>query len=146
MLILAALPAIVGCGADDGYERVPITGILTVQDQPLPGAIVQFLPPDGSIAPGALGTSDEEGVFEVISSRQGDEGVPPGEYTVRVSKLINPDGTAVPPTAPEADYPDARESVPRPYNGPGSPLKVTISDAGGEITVDIPEPLKEFKQ
>ena len=136
MLVLLGLAA--GCSEGDGLERVPITGLLTLGGTPLPGAVVQFFPAGETAGPGALGTSDPEGKFEVISSRESDEGIPPGEYTVRVSRLVNPDGTPVPPDAPDADYPGCRESVPRPYSGVDSPLKVVISPEGGEIRVDVP--------
>lgn len=130
-----------GCNRGDGLERAPITGLLTVQGQPLPGALVQFIPSEGTPGQGAIGISDEQGKFTVISSRQQDEGVPPGEYSVRVSRLMNPDGSFVPPHAPEADFPDSRESIPPPYSSVASPLKVVISPDGGHVPVDIPEPL-----
>ena len=136
ILVLLGLTA--GCGESDGLERVPITGLLTLGGAPLPGAVVQFFPAGETAGPGALGTSDPEGRFEVISSRESDAGIPPGEYTVRVSRLVNPDGTPVPPDAPDADYPGCRESVPRPYSGVDSPLKVVIAPDGGEVRVDVP--------
>ena len=135
-----------GCGAGDGLERVPITGLLTVEETPLPNAVVQLLPAEGTPGLGAVGMTDAEGKFEVISSRESDEGLPPGEYTVRVSRLVNPDGTVVPPDEPEADHPECRESVPRPYSGVNSPLKVVISPEGGDIKVNIPAKLLVFNR
>lgn len=126
-----------GCGGD-GLERVPIMGVLTVKGVPLAGASVQFTPGTGTPGEGALGLSDPQGKFEVISSRRDDSGIPPGEYSVRVSLLMDPDGTVLSPDATQADHPFARESVPAPYSGMDSPLKVTIGDAGGEVKVDIP--------
>lgn len=143
---MLCLCLLAGCSRGDGLERVPITGILTVEGSPLPGAVVQLLPTGQTQGPGAIGISDSEGKFEVISSRQNDEGVPPGEYTVRVSRLVNPDGSVVPADEPEADHPDSRESVPRPYSGVDSPLKVVISEQGSEVKVDIPAKLLVFNK
>lgn len=143
LLIVTTLSA---CGSSDGLDRVPIMGLVTVEGTPLPGAVLSFTPANGTPGLGALGTSDEAGKFEVVSSRQDDAGIPPGEYTVRVSRLAMPDGTPVPPDAPDADYPGSKESVPAPYSSADSPLKVTISPAGGEIQVDIPAKLLEPKK
>lgn len=135
-----------GCGGGDGLERAPITGLVTVQGAPLAGASVQFMPASGTPGEGALGTSDAEGKFTVISSRQSDEGIPAGEYTVRVSRLVNVDGTPLPSDAADADYPDAWESVPTPYSGMDSPLKAVIAPEGGEVKVEIPVALLQKKK
>jgi hypothetical protein len=120
-------------------------GTLTVDGAPVEGAVIQFLPSGGTPGEGAIGRVETGGKFEVISSRRGDEGVPPGEYTVRVTRIVMPDGSLLPPDARDADYPESRESIPRPYSGPDSPLKVVISDKGGDVKVDIPEPLVDPK-
>lgn len=143
--VTLCLCLLAGCSSGDGLERVPITGVLTVEGTPLPGAVVQLLPAGATPGLGAIGMTDSEGKFEVISSRQNDTGIPAGEYTVRVSRLVNPDGSVVPADEPEADHPDSRESVPRPYSGVDSPLKVMISPEGGEVKVDIPAKLLVFK-
>lgn len=112
--------------------------MVTLEGTPLAGASLYFLPAEGTPGEGAIGASDQTGTFEVVSSRRDDSGIPPGDYTVRVSRLVMPDGTAVPPDAPDADFPESRESIPKPYSGMNSPLKVTIAPDGGEIKVDIP--------
>lgn len=139
------LLCVAGCGGD-GLERAPITGVLTVEGAPLGNAVVQFLPGEGTPGEGAIGNSDAEGKFEVISSRRSDEGIPPGSYTVRVSRLVNPDGSPLPPDAADADYPDAFESIPAPYSGIDSPLTVSIKPEGGEVKIDIPAPLFDGKK
>ncbi|APZ92584.1 carboxypeptidase-like regulatory domain-containing protein [Fuerstiella marisgermanici] len=132
-IVLVAL----GCGGD-GIERAPITGVVTVEGLPLPGALIQFLPQPGTPGEGALGSSDPDGKFEVISSRDSDYGIPPGEYKIRVSRLQDSNGTFVPADAPQADFPDAMESVPVPYSTINSPLTAVISSDGGEVKVEIP--------
>lgn len=139
-LMLMVLLFTSGCGGD-GLERAPITGIVTVEGVPLSSALVQFLPQPGTPGEGALGSSNAEGRFEVISSRDDDDGIPPGEYVVRVSRLMDADGSAIPVEAPQADYPDAVESVPAPYSTIESPIKIQITAEGGEVKVEIPVPL-----
>lgn len=129
--------AIIGCGGD-GLKRVPIEGVLTSMGAPLEGATVQFIPSAGTLGEGGIGQTDAAGKFTVISSRREDSGIPPGKYTVRVTRLIDGDGTILPANAAEADYPTSKESIPAPYSGMQSPLEATVSDQGGEVKLDIP--------
>jgi len=128
---------LLGCGGD-GLNRVPIQGVLTSQGEPINGATVLFIPAAGTPGEGGIGQTDAAGKFTLISSRQSDTGIPPGKYTVRVTRLIDGDGTILPPDVAEADYPMSRESIPAPYSGDGSPLETTISEQGGEIKLEIP--------
>ncbi|MDZ4683545.1 MAG: carboxypeptidase-like regulatory domain-containing protein [Planctomycetaceae bacterium] len=144
MVVVAAVIAI-GCGRGDGLKRAPITGVLTVDGAPVAGASLQFFPKGGTPGDGALGVSDANGKFEVISSRRGDTGIPPGEYAVMVSLLADPDGTPLSAEATQADHPFAQETVPPPYSGADSPLKVTITEQGGEVKVEIPAKLRKPK-
>ena len=145
LTIVPCLGLIAGCSKHDGLERAPITGLLTVQGAPLPGASVVFTPAKGTPGSGALGVSGPDGKFQVISSRQDDAGIPPGDYSVTVSRLADPDGTVLSSEATQADHPNARETIPGPYSGAASPLKVTIPKEGGEIKVDVPAKLIERK-
>jgi len=44
----------------------------------------------------------------------------------------------MPPDAKQADYPDAKESIPAPISTANSPLEVTIDGKGGAVEIDIP--------
>ena len=139
---LLAVFLLVGCGGkSDGLKRAPLVGLLTLQGSPLAGASVEFTPVKGTTGPGAIGVADDDGKFQVISSRRGHEGIPPGEYTVRVSLFADEDGTPLDPEATQADNPFAYEAIPEPYSGVGSPLKVSIPEEGGEVEVDVPAKL-----
>lgn len=137
--------AVAGCG--DGINRVPIEGVLTSSGStPVDGATLSFIPMEGTPGEGAIGRTDAQGKFTVISSRQSDSGIPPGKYRVRISRLI--DGKTMqilPEEAAEADYPNATESIPPPYAGINSPLSTEISESGGELKLDIPKKLKGQK-
>jgi hypothetical protein len=131
------LLALAGCG--DGLRRVPVQGKLTANGQPLDGAVVQFIPLGVTKGEGGMGRSDRDGSFTLIGSRGGATGVVPGEYRVRVSRLVARDGTPLPADAKQAENPGAKESVPAPYSALGAtPLKVTVPEEGGALTIDVP--------
>ncbi len=135
--LLLMMLFVIGCGGD-GLRRVPIEGMIKSQGNPIDNATVQFTPKSGTPGEGAIGMSDASGKFTVISSRRDDSGVPPGKYGVRVSRLVDAKGNPLPVDATQADYPDAKESIPAPYSAPASPIEVTISEKGGLIEIDIP--------
>ena len=139
------LPVILaGCGPEDGLERARINGLITIEGAPLADTSVQFFPASGGTpGAGALGFSDAEGKFKVISSREDDAGIPPGEYIVIASRWAEPSGKVLGPEDTQADHPDARETIPPPYSGQGSPLRVTIKPEGGDVKIDIPAKLRD---
>ncbi len=136
---------LVGCGGD-GLERVPIQGVVKAKGVPVPNAIIQFTPKTGTPGEGAIGQSDAEGKFTVISSRKDDAGVPPGNYGVRVSLMVDGKGKSLPPDATQADYPDAKEAIPAPYSLPNSPIEITIDAKGGQVDIEIPVKIAALKK
>ena len=133
----ALLVGLMGCG--DGLRRVPVQGKITAQGTPLDNATIQFIPTGTTKGEGGIGRSDARGNFTLIGSRAGDKGVVPGEYKVRVSRLIAADGSPLPPDARDAENPGAKESVPEPFASvDGTTLKATVPDEGGPLTIDIP--------
>lgn len=126
-----------GCG--DGLRRVPVQGKITVRGQALDNASLQFLPIGGTKGEGGIGRSDAQGNYSLTGSRDGARGVVPGQYRVRVSRLVEENGTPLPADARDADYPNSRESIPGAYVSiDGSPLTVTVPEAGGTLNLDIP--------
>src|SRR5438552_1732582 len=130
--------AVVGCGGD-GLRRVAVQGKVTAKGVPLDQAVLQFLPTGATQGEGGIGRSDHDGNFSLTGTRAGATGVVPGEYKIRVSRLVARDGTTLPPDAKQAENPGARESVPAPYSSlEGTPLKATVPEAGGVVNLDIP--------
>ncbi len=97
--VLAAVS--VGCGGATGPkapqfkgDTIPITGIVTLDGNPLADASVTFnfdgTPPVGFISAG--GKSDSSGKY-VARSAGGKEGIPIGRYKVTVSCLVTKNGT-----------------------------------------------------
>ncbi len=129
---------LIGCG--DGIKRVPVQGKLTAKGQPVDNAVVMFIPTGTTKGEGGIGQSDRDGNF-TLSGLKGVKGLTAGEYKVRVNRFLKPDGTPLPPDAPEADNPGARETVPPPYSSADSTLKATVPDAGGTVNIDLPTKL-----
>jgi hypothetical protein len=138
LAIAAVLVGLAGCQGD-GLRRVPVEGKITAQGKALDNATIQFIPTGSTKGEGGIGRSDSSGNFTLIGSRAGASGVVPGEYKVRVSRLIAADGTPLPDDAKEAENPGAKESVPGPYHSvEGTTLKATVPEAGGAVALEIP--------
>ncbi len=142
LIVFACLSISLLAGCGDGIHRVDITGVLTAQKKPIDGAVVQLLPKGSTTGDGGLGAVDSEGKFTVISSRQDDPGIPPGTYTVLVSRLVDENGTLLPKDAGQADYPDGFDSIPPPYSTRNSPLEITVTDEDRTFEIDIPVALR----
>ncbi|HBJ34724.1 MAG TPA: hypothetical protein DDZ51_08165 [Planctomycetaceae bacterium] len=111
---------------------------MTASNGPIANATVQLIPQVGTVGEGAIGQADAMSKFTVISSREQTAGLPPGKYRVRVSQMIDNDGTVLPGDTIQADYAFCREGVPAPYSTLESPLEVSISGAGGIVKIDLP--------
>lgn len=71
--------AIVGC--DDGRpQRVPVSGAVMIDGQPLDYGFVRFIPEKGRLATGRL---DDQGRFTLTTYEKGD-GVAPGTHRVEI--------------------------------------------------------------
>jgi len=100
------LLCIVGC--DDGPAIAPVTGLVTQNDEPLTGAMIEFQPDSG--AP-SYGYTDETGRYE-IQYQVNEMGALLGHHYVSVT-------TAGEKTDPKTDTTvNVPESVPRKYNDP----------------------------
>ncbi len=82
-LVVAVLLATVagGCGQSDGLVRVG--GTVTYRGQPLPNALVVFMPETPGLLP-ASGLTDASGRYELMSTAPGD-GVAVGKHRVTVT-------------------------------------------------------------
>jgi hypothetical protein len=82
-----------GCAKDPNQPQlVPMTGKVTLDDQPLAGALITFIPIGATRGSGATGQTGPDGVYQLTSTRGG-AGVVPGEYRVVISKPVMPDGS-----------------------------------------------------
>lgn len=81
LLVLVALLS--GCG-DGRPTRIPVSGVMTLEDQPVAGASVMFSPVDGGRP--AEGVTDDQGRFELKTFDPGD-GAILGKHRVTVRKV-----------------------------------------------------------
>src|SRR5215204_1838971 len=131
-LALGLVAVLCGCNKSDP-SLVPVTGTVTVNDQPLANATVTFIPKDGTPGFGGVGKTDAAGKYTLKGSRDDAPGIPPGEYRVVVSKRLMPDGSEVPASdnTPPMNSP-ARETLPDAYSSmAASTLSATVQPGGG---------------
>lgn len=80
-----------GCGGsevgiDVPENLVPVTGVVTLDGQPLEGATVIYHPPDGTDPPRtARGVTDADGRYELLYAPEV-KGAVPGTHRVQISK------------------------------------------------------------
>jgi len=116
-LLLAVLALVLpGCNRRDPNLPVqyPVTGKITLDDKPLAGAGIMFLPRGKTRGTGAYGMSDAEGKY-TLKTDYGGDGAPEGEFAVTISKVVNRDGT---PYVPNPNVAEAgeRETLPAIYH------------------------------
>ncbi|MBR4975980.1 MAG: hypothetical protein IKY61_02915 [Thermoguttaceae bacterium] len=80
--LVASAVLVSGCGKDLGYRKT--TGKVTLNGEPLAGAIVTFVGQGQGTESGAATTNDK-GEYSANSGSVG-EGLKPGEYKVTISK------------------------------------------------------------
>jgi hypothetical protein len=119
------LAAALGCGGGSA-DDVPVTGTVTLDGNPLPGAVVTFHPEGATKGLGGHGKAGDDGHYSLTPARGG-KGIPPGEYTVVVSRLLRRDGSPPDPNVPPIES-DAHETLPALYSRrEASTLKATVS-------------------
>lgn len=138
--LLLALAA-TGCG-----QNSSVKGRVLLDGQPVAGATVLFMPEAAGQGRPALGTTDSDGYFELMTHRPGD-GVAPGGYRIVVSKTEAP---AAPPDDDHAgkkralDY-KARHSgkkrdkhlIPEIYSDAAKTTLRCIVPASGLVTLEL---------
>jgi hypothetical protein len=80
------LLVLAGCRSSGKPATYPVTGTVTMKGQPLGGATVVFVPPEGATYQAATAITDSSGQFK-LSSYAGDDGAQPGEYHIKISKF-----------------------------------------------------------
>jgi hypothetical protein len=83
LLLAALLPVLAGCGTE-GPDIAPVTGTVTLDDQPVEGAMIYFEPVKGGRSSTAL--TDAEGKYELkyIADRMG---ALLGDHQVRITRF-----------------------------------------------------------
>lgn len=129
---VALAVGLTGCG-QNGPKLAKVTGVVTLDGKPVPGAVLTFIPrtPDGSPSYGA---TDQNGRYEMhFSSKKA--GALLGDHDVeivteKISKRELAEIKAQGESAP-AEY----VAIPKKYRQPGA---LTASVADGKNSVDFP--------
>ncbi len=76
---LIVMAVTVGCGSDDGLNRKPIKGVITVDGKSVPNGSINFEPLyQGGVGSGAVITN---GAYAIAQK----DGLPPGKYRVQIT-------------------------------------------------------------
>ena len=117
----ALLPALTGCAKSDGIPRVPLSGSVTFQGEPVADGQVRFIPKPGTTAPLTIATISN-GRYDTAGSG----GVPVGQHRVEI-RAYDP-GTAA-PKGP--DDPRRKQLLPAKYNVQSTLELVVNAEQGG---------------
>ena len=140
IVLLLIVVGLGGCGESRDPnlpDLVPVTGKITLDGKPLPGATVGFFG-NASGSTGSVGTTDADGVYQLQTLNNG-EGAPVGQYIVSVSKLVKPDGSDL-PTDVEIDPMSTphKELLPPKYSDMNQTvLKTEVKEGGGQHDFDL---------
>jgi hypothetical protein len=138
--VLLLCAALSGCGKTQ--ERCVVTGLVTLNDQPLSGATVKFVPTKPEVeTPAAVfgAVTDSSGRYRAAGR--------PGAFKIVVLKWERKDGAAIDPNQddsiqeewqaeadPNSPY---RTAIPTTYTLPNqTPFSSTVED--GVTTIDLP--------
>ncbi len=113
-VFLLGLPLLpVGCSSNAGYELAPTSGTVTLDGEPLAGAVVNFQPMtsgDKQLGPGSVGRADASGRFS-LTTVDDDPGAWVGVHKVRIYSY-SPES----PVTSDVDTGPSQERVPERYN------------------------------
>jgi len=134
-LRMASVTALIlcGCGKDPNQPAlVPMSGKVMLDDQPLAGAQVTFIPVGITKGSGATGRTNADGVYQLTAVRGG-AGAVPGEYRVAISKRAMPDGSDPPADSklPPIESPAREMLAPQYSDAQQSKLTATVPPEGG---------------
>ncbi len=126
-----------GCGGgkvETAPKLVPVTGIVRLDQKPVSGVFVVFVPGSNTPGEGGEGRTDKNGRYELVAPG-GRAGVAPGEYQVTCAKLVMSDGSDF---SPVRHAPPKKQILPLRYSNPKETvLRRTVVSDGGEIDFDL---------
>jgi hypothetical protein len=121
------LTLLAGCSTPGGPSLTAVIGKITLDDKPVAGAKVMFIPQGATLGHGGIAITGDDGQYEIVAQRANNrKGLQSGEYKVVVTRFLMPDGSPLPQHVPQFDS-GAKESIPEPYClRDGTPLEATI--------------------
>jgi hypothetical protein len=109
LIVCSLLALCLGCGEDTNNNppTFQVRGTVTYQNKPVAGASILFNKLDKSR--GAVGKTDEQGVYQLTTYALND-GAPPGEYRIQIMKYEE-----LPMNASEAQMYNLKNQLPAKY-------------------------------
>ena len=124
------LSSVIGCGG--GIRTYATSGTVTLDGQPLTGAMVTFQPTGSEQTLIGSGRTDEDGKYTLACGRD-QQGTPIGEYKVIITKIVPP--ADLDEEALDVDL-SAFEVVPKAYNAESKIIRV-IEAKENEFNFDL---------
>ena len=131
LLFLLAFPVFVA-GCNDGkLKTYPVSGIVTMNDEPVVGATVIFSPAKENEGDSAVGKTNEKGEYKLQTANgKVDGGTTPGDYIVLIKKS---EGKATGRIIRDSSGNTSEEMLPisvlpAQYGAFSSPLKATVEN------------------
>src|SRR5271163_3947475 len=91
--LVLGLCLLAGCSSAGGPALTKVTGTVTLDDKPLAGALVRFMPEGATKGNGGSARTDAAGKYEIVAHAMSErKGLLPGDYKVMVTRLETPDG------------------------------------------------------
>jgi len=106
-----------GCGSSDGYTLVPVSGMITLDGQPLAGATVSFQRSGGeaTVGPGSGAVTDASGKYELKTAEANSHpGAVVGMHVVRITGVQDQRDAS-----DDTQHPLVKDPVPLRYRDPG---------------------------
>lgn len=120
-----------GCGGGSTEDLVSVSGTITLDEKPLEGATVAFIPAKSKQTQPSWGFSDAAGKYH-LKTAEGYDGICLGEYRIVVSKLTMQDGSPI-PKGSQTGGADGLEIVPFPHCDPRQTKNVAVIEHGDEV-------------
>jgi hypothetical protein len=127
LAMIGAVAFVAGCG---GTYDASVSGVVSLNQAPLPGGTVKFTPE--SPGPSGYGLIDSSGNYQIMTGREA--GLPAGKYvaTVVANEPSIPNKNPSLPPAP------GKPITPAWYRDPvRSPLKYTVEPGSNEINMEL---------
>jgi hypothetical protein len=134
MVAICLVAVVVGTpGCNDGRpERVPVSGVLTIDGQPLEKAFVVFYPPSGR---SSNGRTDSSGRFNLACFEEAD-GAQLGEHQVSVIAVQEINSNTMKWFAPKKYANHATSGLKFTVDKPTSEMNIALSWGGGKPFIE----------
>jgi hypothetical protein len=128
---------LVGCGGKGGPE-LPVSGIVTLDGQPVANAMVRFMPDkDTDPSSTGFGQTGSDGKF-VITGGQGKKGLVAGRYKVTVNKAAQIDLKSDEGAGAVVGGPETKDELPAIYSSPAQTiLSYSVTGDGKPIEIQL---------